>query len=427
MSDKTPERPLGPLQTLRTLPRPVVVLLAGIAINRMGHFISIFLVLYLIELGFRPAAAGVVLTTLGIGSIIGVFLGGLATDRWGPRRVIIGSMLLSSVAIGVIAFERDYVVLLVTSFVAGLAMQSYRPAASAMLAELTPPERLVMTTAAARLGLNIGATIGPLVGAWLATYSYPMVFLVDAATALAFGMVVLFVLPDTRPARPAATERDRPAPKRDGMLADRRFLLVLGAMFATALAEVQYQAMLPIQLQSDGFPVALYGTIVALNGALVILLELPLTRFVQRLPIRTVIAGGSLLIGLGLSLFGINAGIWILFVGAIVWTMGEIISAPSISAYPALAAPPYLRGRYIGALNTCQTTGYALGPIIGTSLLDYAGSTAWLLCAVLGVIAAAGMWAGIRNDVGGAAPDREVAPPPARREENQVSTEPSST
>ncbi|MET8159604.1 hypothetical protein ABZT47_24825 [Sphaerisporangium sp. NPDC005289] len=76
----------------------------------------------------------------------------------------------------------------------------------------------------------------------------------------------------------------------------------------------------------------------AINGALVILVELPLTPFIQRFPMRTTVATGCLLLGVGLSLFGLPFGPWIFILGAVVWTLGEIISAPSIGAYPALAA-----------------------------------------------------------------------------------------
>nr|WP_186315847.1 MFS transporter [Catellatospora sichuanensis] len=103
----------------------------------MGAFLAIFLILYLTSLGIGPAAAGVVLTLYGTGSIAGVFTGGLLSDRIGPRQVIVASTLLSSVAVAAIAFERDYVWLMVTSLAAGVLTAAYRPAGAAMLAELT--------------------------------------------------------------------------------------------------------------------------------------------------------------------------------------------------------------------------------------------------------------------------------------------------
>jgi MFS family permease len=402
------ERTPGTWRTLRSLPRPVIVLLVGIAVNRMGSFISIFLILYLTHLGFSPSRAGIALTAFGIGSIAGVYAGGRAADRFGPKRVIVVSMLLSGAAVGAVAVEHAYAPLLLASAAAGAVTQAYRPAAAAMVAQLTPRRSLITAAAASRLGLNIGATLGPLIGAWVALYSYPLVFAIDAATCVVFGLVTLAALPETGGSHAkrdgsagAPADRSGVAPA-TGMLADYRYVLVLAAGFATALAEAQYQIILPLQLTGQGASTTLYGAVIALNGALVILLELPLTRFVQRLPMRVVIAIGDLFIGLGLASFGLAGPAWTLMLAALVWTAGEIVSGPSVNAYPALAGPPALRGRYIGALNACQTAAFAMGPVIGTTLFQAYGRRAWVLCVVLGAVAFAGAWIGVRDRVGAA-------------------------
>ncbi|UBU11406.1 MFS transporter [Nonomuraea gerenzanensis] len=409
------QAPAGVIRTLRELPRAAIVLLFGIALNRMGSFVALFLVLYLTGIGYSPAQAGLVLTGFGAGSILGTFAGGSATGRFGARTVIIWSMVLCGVATAGLAAVTAFVPLLAVGFAAGAFGQMYRPAAATMLADLTPPQRLVMASAASRFGLNVGAAIGPLLGVWLAAaYSYPVVFAVNAVVSLLFAVVVLLVIPARAGRRGAAAggdaaigdaaiggDADAPESTRAryrDLLRDRRFLLFLAGMFVTAVAEVQYQSTLPLEVQQSGYPTALYGAVVALNGALVILVELPLTTLIQRFSMRATVAAGCLLLGVGLGLFGLPFGPWIFVVGAVVWTMGEIISAPSIGAYPALAAPtPALRSRYIGALSTCQTAGWAVGPSIGTALFQYVGGAVWVMCAGLGVLACLGMWAGVRD------------------------------
>ena len=394
----------GVMRTLRELPRPVTVLVVGLAVNRMGSFVSIFLVLYLTSLGFSPTLAGVALTCYGVGSIVGVFTGGVCADRFGSRRTIIGSMLMSSVAVGAVAAVTAYGPLLVVSVLAGFVTQVYRPAASAVLAELTPVSRLVMTTAVNRLGINLGAAIGPLLGVWLATYSYRLVFVVGGLVPLVVGLASLVWLPPgsevaagTGPPEPAAAPGAPPAVSgARALLRDRRYLLVVAAMFATALAEVQYQSALPLSIDARGLGNSLYGTLVALNAGMVIAMELPLTKFVQRLPMRVSVAGGTFLICCGLALFGVDTGVWLFYAATAVWTMGEIVSSPSVNSYPALIAPPALRGRYISALTAAQTTGYAVGPAIGTMLFQQGHELVWLMCAFLAVAGGLGMWLGIR-------------------------------
>lgn len=395
------EEHAGVLRTLREMPNPVRVLACGIALNRMGSFVVVFLVLYLTDMGYSPSQAGIVLTAFGIASIVGTFAGGSVINRLGTRQAIVVSMLLSSAATAAIGLVKGYLSLLLVSFAAGAFNQMYRPAASTMMAELTPPKRLVMASAVIRLGLNVGASVGPLLGVWLFTYSSTAVFLVNAATNLGFAFVAQVSLPNSnnrnkrQASRVSGTRTDGHGGRYGEVLRDRRFLLVIVAMFLTAITEAQYQAVLPLEIKHRGFPVVLYGTVLALNGALVIAFELPLTRFTQKLPIRNMIAFGSLLTGGGLSLFGFPAGIWIFFAGTVVWTLGEIISSPSLVAYPALAAPrEQLRSHYIGALVTAQIAGYAAGASVGTTIFQYSGTAVWIMCATFGLIAFVGMWMG---------------------------------
>ncbi|WP_255953628.1 MFS transporter [Streptomyces odontomachi] len=400
--------PAGVLRTLRELPRSVVVLLCGVAINRMGSFITLFLVLYLTGLGYRPAQAGIVLTAFGVGSIAGVVAGGSAAERLGYRSTIAVSMVLSGLCIGSFAFVTQYGALLLISCLAGAVTQVYVPAASAMLAELTPRERLVMTTAVSRLSLNIGATAAPLLGVWLAGYGYPTLFLVDAATSVVFGVVALLALPGRTAGAQATAKRHGKKPgKKQGkgrdrgyaaLLHDRRYLLVVAAIFLTSIVEVQVQAVLPLEIQARDVPTAVYGVVVALNGALVIALELPLTRFTQRLRMTWPIAGGTLAICGGIALFGLPGGAWVFFLGALIWTSGEIICAPSVLAYPGLIAPPRLRSRYIGALSAGQIAGIAVGPSVGTTLFQYGNALVWLMCAALGAAGLLATYVGVRGN-----------------------------
>ena len=50
---------------------------------------------------------------------------------------------------------------------------------------------------------------------------------------------------------------------------------------------MQYLAILPLSVRADGLAVAVYGSLVALNGLLVITCELPLTTVTQRWAART--------------------------------------------------------------------------------------------------------------------------------------------
>ena len=137
MSDPQPqtgaEQPPG-LGALRRLPRPVLVVLAGVAVNRLGSLLPIFLVLYLTSAGLGAAAAGVLLAMYGTGSIAGVVVGGWLVDRFGVRSTIVASMLLAGLTVGVVPFVSSYSWLVAVCLASGLLTEIYRPAATTMLA-----------------------------------------------------------------------------------------------------------------------------------------------------------------------------------------------------------------------------------------------------------------------------------------------------
>jgi predicted MFS family arabinose efflux permease len=384
---------LGLMASLRALPRPVIPLLVGVAVNRSGSLVSAFLVLYLTSIGYPPGRAGIALSAFGFGTVVGILLGGQVADRLGHRHTIGLSSIANGLLAGSIPFVHAYGPLLAVCAGAGLMSQLFRPAAVAMLAELTPPQRLVLTSAAYRVSLNVGATLGPLLAALLLTWSFTALFLANLVGSALFGTLALLTLPR----RASAPADDGVPTSYAAVLADWRFLLMAVSLFAIATVEVQYLSILPITVRDRGLPPVAYSVLVALNGLLVILVELPLTRVTQTWPIRRAILLGTALIAVGISLYGFAATYPLMVAFTILWTMGEIVSAPSAAAYPALAAPSALRGRYIATATACQTLGYAVGPAFGTLLFQYTGSFVWIACAALGSAAVAMVAAGVRQ------------------------------
>src|SRR4051794_12698842 len=152
----------GILVTWREAPRATKALLLGVFVNRLGAFIQIFLVLFLTSRGFSAGQAGFALGVYGAGAVLGTLLGGALADRLAPRTATLISMLGSAVLIVSILYLHSYPLLLLAILLVSTVGLVYRPAAQALITELTPPGRLVMMTAMYRLGLNLGTTATPL-------------------------------------------------------------------------------------------------------------------------------------------------------------------------------------------------------------------------------------------------------------------------
>ena len=374
---------------LRQMPRPVWFLFAGSFVNRFGSFVLPFLVLYLTRRGYTPAQAGFAISTYGVGSLGAAAVGGHLADRVGRRETIAVSMLSSAAVMVALSQAGSLALILVLTALAGLTSEAYRPASSALLADLVPAGRRVTAFAAYRFAINLGFSAGPAVAGLLAERAYVLVFLGDAATSAVFGVMALVLLPATRAAAPPAPEhaKDPPSGLRT-LLADTPFLVFLAASTATAIVYFQQEATLPLQVLADGHSTAIYGSLISLNGLVVTAIELPFSSVTRRFPPRRVIAAGSVLLGLGFGATGLVTSAPLLAVTVVVWTFGEIVAAPVSGAYVADVSPPHMRGRYAGAWGMTYGLALIIGPALGTAVYAASPDLLWGGCVALGILAA---------------------------------------
>lgn len=373
------------------------LMIVGASVNRLGAFLQIFLVLYLTSKGMAPTGAGAVLAAYGVGSVIGVGVGGATADRWGPRATVVTSMSVTAVTVISFTLTTEFRLLLPLAVLAGGAAQLFRPAASALIAAQTAPGDLVAVMGVYRLGINVGSTAGPLIGGALFLWAPGSIFVVDAVTSAAFAVIAFVGLRVPPGHTPDAVAVRQDSGNLREMFADWRFLLVVVGQFFTCLVEIQYLVALPLYLRDEGVAMWVFTGVVALNGALVIFFELAVIWLLRRWALRTRIAVGSGLIGVGLSFFGVDVSLVVVLLATLIWTFGEMMCASAVSAYPGLVAPPRLAGRYYGAWTMGQTAGFAVGPALGGFLYEVHGAAVWGVCAVGGVVAFLTMMAGVRH------------------------------
>ncbi|WP_131738785.1 MFS transporter [Actinomadura roseirufa] len=377
------------LATLREMSGTVRILVLGNLISNLAAFLNAFLVLFLKHEGFSAWESGVVLTALMIGRISGSAAGGAAADRFGYRVTIVGAMASTAVLTAALVHVPNMWVGAVVAAGAGLTAQAYRPAAMAWVVELTPKDRHVMVFSVLRLTFNVGTTVGPLGAALLLTFaSYGALFYVDAATSLLYCVIAYTALRSDREpdARKGADGGERAGYRQ--VLVDRRFMLVVGGLFLTALAYIQSSAALPLFVTGSGHTDKIYATLLSVNGLIVIAFEVLLSKWLQRLPIGVPMALGMAMLGVGQLVYTGPTPVAMLVLATAVWTFGEVIAAPSMMAYPGLVAPAALRGRYIAAATVPQHVGYAIGPMIGIAAWHAWGSGVWVLTGAFALAAA---------------------------------------
>jgi MFS family permease len=381
-------RALAP--TVAGLPPAFWWLWAGTLVNRVGAFVLPFLAFYLTdELDLTPAFVGLVLATFGFGSIVATLLGGSLSDRLGRRPVLLFSQVSTAATLVVLGLTTTPVAVLVLCGVLGLTSNTARPAFSAMMTDIVPADDRVRAFSLNYWAINLGFAIAPVLGGLLAKSGYLSLFLVDAATTLVFAVLVFLRVPESHPT--LGGPRSTTAGSLVDVLRDRVFLSFVLLTFGFAVVFMQHLSSLPVQMGDDGLTPAQYGTIIALNGALIVIVTVPLTRWLQRYPRSRVLATSSAFLGLG---FG--ATMWAstppeYAATVVVWTVGEVIGAAVGPAIVADLSPPALRGRYQGVFGFSFAAAALVAPLVGGAVYDgLGGRVLWTGCAVLCFITAAG-------------------------------------
>jgi MFS family permease len=172
------------------------------------------------------------------------------------------------------------------------------------------------------------------------------------------------------------------------VLADRRYLLYLLATFLNAVVYVQYMSTLPLDVTAQGIAIFWYSAVISMNGLLVIAFELLLTKLSQKWPLRLTVGLAFALVGAGVAVYGLPLGPAVIIIGTLIWTLGEIVGGPAVFAYPAIAGPAHLKGRYIGSFQFVFGLGTAVGPLVGGLLFARLGHAVWPVLALAGVGAA---------------------------------------
>ena len=367
------------------LPRSFWVVWVGTVINRLGYVVEPFLALYLVHgRGLSVGVAGVIIACFGAGAFVSQPLGGMLADRAGRRITIIVGMSGSAAAFIALGLAPTLLAIGIAAAVCGLAIDIYRPAVAATVADIVPPEHRARAFGLIYWGLNIGVGVAAVAGGFLAQHSYWYLFALDAATCLGFAVVVAVGLPETRPQGHDEERGGYRAALSDGLL-----VALAASAFVSGTVYMQSFVTLPLVMSIHGLGPAAYGLAYVVNPIAVIVLQPITIRWLAKQRLVVVFAGGSVLLGLGffLTLFARSVPAYAITV--LVWTLGEIAFNAVGPALVADLAPVHLRGRYNGVFGTSFGAAALVAPIVGTLMLQHLGE-GWLWSGSLLASVAAG-------------------------------------
>lgn len=374
------------------LPRPFWWLWLGVLVNRAGTFIEPFFILYLT--GPRHVSVqttGLILVGWGFGSLMSQPIGGVLTDRFGRRPTLGASLVATAAVLVALGAARPLWLIAVLAFVLGTVADMYRPASTAATADMVAEADRGRAYALLFWAINLGFSIASIAaGLLLHVAGFGPLFVLDAMTTLAFGLLSLRYVPETRP------HSDEPAARLLDPLrlvrSDRLLLVAIVIMLIYGVLYIQVNVVLPLAITHQGLSASFYGYIVAINGVLIVVGQ-PLTlRLLRRWPQRIVLPCSLSLMGVGVASTGLSHTWWQFALTVVVWTVGEIGTAGSFQALVTALAPTDMRGRYAGALGLAWGAADLVAPLTGSFGFAHARTVLWLGCAVAGFAAGAGQY-----------------------------------
>jgi MFS family permease len=383
------------------LPRTFWWLWTSTLVNRLGSFVVTFLTLYLTaDRGFSPAVAGLVVSAFGLGGVFGAIGGGVLADRLGRRPTLLAAQSLAALTTVLLGYTTAPALIALVAGLLGLTSNAARPAISAIMADLVPGTDRVRAFSLNYWAINIGFAVSASVAGVLSSHGYLLLFYGDAVTTLLCALVVFLRIPETRPAQPSP-DVDPPvaAAEKVGLgtvFRDGPFISLVGLTFLIAMTIGLGQVAVPVVMGRQGFSATDYGLVVAINGVLIVLAQIPATRLIRGRGRTCIQVTASLLFGFGMALcaFATGAtggGMAVYAFSVVVWTVGEIIWTPVNQALVAELSPVHGRGRYQGAYSLAWQASSFLAPLAaGGMLAAWGAGSVWLTCAIVGVVAAAG-------------------------------------
>jgi MFS family permease len=389
------------LQRLRTLrgyyPTQFWLMFWGMLISTIGSsMVWPFLMIYVSERLHLPLVTATTLMTINSTvALVSAFIAGPIVDRFGRKWILVISLVGLG---GVYLFYTQATTYALTALLmalTGLFNPLYRVGGDAMMADLIPPEQRPDAYALLRMANNVGISIGPAIGGFVAASSYNIAFIGAAVGMSAYAILLAVFAHETLPVRKEPAVQKEPAAQKEPLggylriFADRSFVFFTITFTLTQICATLIWVLLGVHAKTHyGVTENMYGFIPMTNAIMVVTLQALVTRHTKRHAPLPVLAVGSVLYAIAVSSVALGHNFWGFWGSMIILTIGELMLMPTSNTYVANLAPADMRGRYMSIYGLTLSVAQGIGPVMGGFLSDNLGPSAtWLGGGVVGVVA----------------------------------------
>lgn len=358
------------------MPRALWLLIIGMAVNVTGSsFLWPLNTIYIHEhLGKSLSVAGFVLMLNSAASVIGNLFGGSLFDKIGGYKSIILGIGITIIALIGLTFWPGWPQYIFFLTVVGFGSGIVFPAMYAMAGSVWK-EGGRKAFNAIYVAQNLGVAVGAALGGLVASYSFQLIFMANAAMYFIFMLIAVlgYRSIDTRAAKQTNILQE------NGLVKSRTklyalLILAIGYLLCW-VGYVQWQTTIAAYTQELNISLNQYSILWTINGALIVLGQPVVNKLIK--PFQNKL---KLQIVIGMVIFMVSYAVaagaqqFTGFVaGMVILTIGEMLIWPAVPTIANDLAPKGREGFYQGIVNSTATGGRMVGPLMGGILVDLYG------------------------------------------------------
>lgn len=378
------------------LSRRMWLLAVVMLINRSGTMVLPFMTLYCKHIGYSTKQAGYVVAMYGLGSVMGAFLGGKISDRFGFYYTQFFSLFFGGILFITLGQMSSFSSICICTFFLSMVNESFRPANATAVAHYSGPQNRTQSFSLVRLAINVGWGVGAALGGFLASINYHLLFWVDGFTNITAAFLLIWLLPKVSLAQQqnlfrANAVKTKTAPAH----ADKTFMRFIGLQVLFALCFFQLFTTIPMYFK-EGLHINEFwiGVVMAMNGILIAILEMVIVfKLEGKLSYLRLMMLGTILMAVSFFLLNIPLanGFIIAVTAMLVVTFAEMIAMPFMNSYYISRSSEGNRGEYAAWYTMAWSAAQVIGSAAGTQVAYTTGfNNLWWIIGGICILTAIG-------------------------------------
>ncbi|MBX3216284.1 MAG: MFS transporter [Labilithrix sp.] len=400
------EPKLGFLQTVKTFPRSFWMGSVIEMWERLAYYgVRVVMPIYIAQadepggLHFSQEDKGTIYAWWFIvGSGVPMLSGGFA-DRYGYKKTIALSVTINILAFTLMANMRSFWGFFFAVMLLALGTALFKPGLQGTLAQSMSKQNSSVGWGLFYWLVNVGAAIGPPFAGFMHMMGWKYVFYGSAAiTSLNYLMLL------TYPSVESGADKTAKALKvaKDTLVNffDPKLFAVIAIFSGFWMMLYQLWDFMPnfyadwvdssrfvasngwlpsawVQETARGVQLKQENAL-NLNAVLIVLFVVPMSFIVRKLPVLRSMTIGILIATIGTLVYGTSPSVYTVFLGILLFSLGEMLTGPKKTEYFALIAPPGKKALYLGYVNIPVAIGPAIGAKIVGALYGTYGEKATL-------------------------------------------------